>query len=531
VYQRLRDSGIRLLAVVLIALLLSGCTNPIEYIKNCFKVGPNYCPPPAPVSPHWIDAADKRVRSQSQIPCYWWTLFNDPVLNGLIANAYGQNLTLREAGMRVLEARYQRAIAAGELFPQQQDAFGGYQRRGAAGFFANQWNFGFSLAWELDFWGRYRRAVLAADDLLDASVADYDDVLVTLLSDVASNYVILRTDQERIRLLLENITIQRDILNVAEVKFGLVITSVDVEQIRSNLLQNQAQVEQLRIDLRQAAIQLCILLGMPPADLEKQLGAGPIPFAPADLAVGIPADLLRRRPDVRRAERQAAAQAEEIGIAEADLYPAFTINGTLGYQAQEFAQLFTSNAFNGSIGPSFRWNLLNYGRIANNVRFQDARFQELVLAYQNTVLQAQAEVESGLVTFLRAQQRATLLDQSAKAAGKAVKAIQEQLQVGKIDFNQYAVIQQSLIQQQDLWAQARGQIALGLIEIYRAVGGGWEIRLNGGAGAPAMAAAKPAAAPLPPPTKEQIPLPQSQPAPLPPLPPPPQQPQVVPQTP
>jgi NodT family efflux transporter outer membrane factor (OMF) lipoprotein len=524
-----RSLWFHLATIVVIAGWLSGCTKPCEYLKNGFKVGPNYCPPPAPVAQHWIDATDQRLRSQSQIPCYWWCLFRDPVLNGLVANAYSQNLTLREVGMRVLEARYQRAIARGELFPQQQDAFGSYSRQAVAGNFFNQWNFGFSLAWELDFWGRFRRAVIAADDLLDASVADYDDVLVTLISDVATNYISLRTNQERIRLLQQNINIQQSILTAGEEKLaaGAGVTSVDVEQLRSNLLQNLAQLEQNYINVRLATNQLCILLGMPPVDLEKQLGQGPVPVAPASLAVGIPADLLRRRPDVRRAERQAAAQAEQIGIAEADLYPAFAINGTLGYSAQEFTHLFSPQSFNGNVGPSFQWNLLNYGRIANNVRLQDARFQELVLAYQNTVLQAQAEVENGLVTFLRAQQQAKLLDQSARASSKAVEVIQIHLQAGKINFNQYAVIQQSLIQQQDLWAQARGQIAVGMIEVYRALGGGWEIRLEGGSGAPAMAGVPG----MPASGGEQIPLPNANPAPLPPLPAPPQLPRETPKKP
>jgi outer membrane protein TolC len=174
-------------------------------------------------------------------------------------------------------------------------------------------------------------------------------------------------------------------------------------------------------------------------------------------------------------------QAEQIGIAEAELYPAITINGTLGYQAREFPELFSSQALNGSVGPSFRWNVLNYGRLVNNVRLQEARLQEAIAFYQQTVLSASAEVENGLITYLRAQRRAKLLDDSATAAKTAVLTMQKQLQVGVIDFNQYAVIQQNLIQQQDLWAQARGEIALGLIQAYRALGGGWEIRLPGAA--------------------------------------------------
>ena len=279
---------------------------------------------------------------------------------------------------------------------------GFYRRLGAGGDFFDQWDWGFSLAWELDFWGRFRRAVQAADARLNASVEDYDGVLVTLLGDVANNYVIVRTDQERIRLLQQNIAIQQAILTVGEDRLRIgQTTSVNVEQLRSNLLQNEAQVEQLHVGVRQAANRLCILMGIPPQELAEQLGNLPIPLAPADIAIGIPADLVRRRPDVRRAERLVAAQAEQIGIAEAELYPAIFVSGTLGYQARQFPDLFSSNAFNGSVGPSFQWNILNYGRLLNNIRLQDATLQEAIAAYQQTVLSASAEVEDGVVTFLR----------------------------------------------------------------------------------------------------------------------------------
>jgi NodT family efflux transporter outer membrane factor (OMF) lipoprotein len=483
--RQFRSRSGLLASVVACALVLAGCNQTRQYVHNGFKVGPNYCPPSAPIEKHWIDASDVRVREDRQIPCRWWRVFNDPLLNEIVNNAYSQNLTLRQAGFRILQARAQLGIARGGLFPQGQDATGSFARRAVGGQvsdqFFDQWSSAFNLAWELDFWGRFRRAVLAAEASLDASVADYDDVLVTLVADAANNYVVIRTHQERIRLLEENIKIQRGILSVGEERLGLTATSVDVEQVRANLLQNEAQIEQLQIELRQAANRLCILLGMPPRDLQQELGIRPIPSAPPEIAVGIPADLLGRRPDVRRAERQAAAQAEEIGIAVADLYPAISINGTLGYQARNFSDLFSSQSLTGAVGPSFQWNLLNYGRIANNIRLQDARLCEAVALYQQTVLQASEEAENGLVAFLRAQRRARLLDESSRAASKAVQVIREQLGVGKIDFNQYAVIQQALIQQQDLWAQARGEIAVGLIEVYRALGGGWEIRFAGGA--------------------------------------------------
>ena len=319
-----------LAAACALLVLQSGCTSCREYVHNGFKVGPNYKQPPALVAEHWIDANDERVRSQCDDLASWWRALDDPLLDQLMANAYQQNLTLREAGFRVLEARAQYGIAVGQLFPQQQDLTGSYRRSGRGRVFTNSWSTAFNLTWELDFWGRFRRAVESADASLDASVFNYDDVLVTLLSDVATNYVQIRTDQERLKLLENTVKIQTDVYNVikerVEIGFGP-LTPLDLAQAESNLKQSQAQIAQLKIDIRTSENRLCTLLGIPTVDLEPMLAAAPkktIPEVPNYVVVGIPADLLRRRPDVRRAERQAAAQAEQIGIAQTDLYPAFT---------------------------------------------------------------------------------------------------------------------------------------------------------------------------------------------------------------
>jgi NodT family efflux transporter outer membrane factor (OMF) lipoprotein len=477
-----------LLSVVAIsASVLTGCTSLHDYVHNGFQVGPNYHRPPALVADHWIDATDKRLRNENDNLCTWWAVMNDPVLNQMEVDAYQQNLTLREAGWRVMQSRAQLGIAVGNFFPQRQDATGSYQRIGAGQNFFSQWNFNFNLAWELDFWGRFRRAIQSAEDTLDASVFNYDDVLVTLLGDIADNYVQVRTNQERIRLLENTVKIQEDVYNFidARLKQGVRnITDLDLAQAESDLKQSQAQLANLRIAVRLNENRLCTLLGIPTVDLEPLLKSAPntdIPKVPNYLVVGMPADLLRRRPDVRRAERNAAAQAEFIGIAETDLYPAFNITGSLGWQAQKFSDLFSPQAFRGNVGPTFQWNLLNYGRIVNNVRFQDAGFQALVATYQNTVLNADEEVENGIITFLEAQDRARLLSESVDAANRALAVIVANYQVGAGaglgDFNRYALIVQTLIQQQDQWAQARGQVDQGLIQVYRALGGGWQIRL------------------------------------------------------
>lgn len=469
--------------LLLTVLFLGGCTGVGEYFRNDCKVGTDYKPPCAPVANQWIDANDKRVRTAHDDLAGWWTVFDDSLLNELICRAYRQNLTLREAGFRIMAARAQLGIVRGEFFPQSQNAAGSYRRIGAGGNFFDQWNLSFNLAWELDFWGRFRRAITAAEDSLDASVFDYDDVCVTLLSDTATAYVQARTTQERIRLLDIVIRVQEDVLSYIEARLqaGAGATDLDRAQARSNLEQSRAQRNQFLIDLRTAENQLCILLGMPAVDLTQVLASGPktsIPIAPDYVVVGIPADLLRRRPDVRRAERLTAAQAEQIGIAEADWYPAITISGNLGWQADRLSRLFTPQGFNSSVGPSFQWNLLNYGRILNNVRLQDAQFHELVTAYQNAVLQADLEVENGIVTFIQAHQRADDLRKSVDEAWVALQVLVAQYKagLGGIEFNRYATIQQTLITQQDSWAQSRGQICLGLIQVYRGLGGGWQIK-------------------------------------------------------
>jgi NodT family efflux transporter outer membrane factor (OMF) lipoprotein len=472
------------LCFALSLLMLGGCTGISEYFRNDCKVGPGYAPPCAPVARNWIDATDKRVRTTNDDLAGWWTVFGDPLLNDIIQRAYNQNLTLREAGYRIMAARAQLGVTTGEFFPQLQTANGSYRRLGVANNFFDQWAFSFNLAWELDFWGRFRRAIEGAEATLDASIFDYDDATVTLLSDTANSYVTIRTTQERIRLLDIIIQVQEDVLHFIEerVKAGEgATTELDRAQALSNLEQSRSQRHQFLIDERIAENQLCILLGMPAIDLTNLLACGPkkdIPVAPEFVVTGIPADLLRRRPDVRRAERLAAAQAEQIGIAEADWYPAISITGTLGWQAQHLSDLFRPQSLSSNVGPSFQWNLLNYGRILNNVRLQDAQFRQLVTAYQNTVLNADLEVENGIVTFVQAQQRANDLRKSVDDAWLALQVIVAQYQAGRggIDFNRYATIQQTLVTQQDQWAQSRGQICLGLIQVYRGLGGGWQIK-------------------------------------------------------
>lgn len=475
------------LIVAMGTLSACGCASWSQYVHNGFKVGPNYGRPLAPVAETWIDAADERVRSESPDDERWWNAFSDPVLNDLIQSAQQQNLTLREAGFRVLQARAQLGIAVGNMLPQIQTSSGDFAVKGLTVNVANrqaifdrwydQWDLGFNLVWELDFWGRFRRAIEASEASLDASVEQYDDVLVTLLGDVATNYVQYRTAEQRIVYAQENVRVQRKMLELATARFqGGQTSEVDVNQAQSDLSNTESFIPRLRISLRESNNRLCILLGAPPEDLQHRLGPGSIPAVPSSVVVGIPAELLHRRPDVRRAERQAAAQCAQIGVAEADLYPQLQIDGTLGWGSENFGSLFDARSFKGSVGPGFRWQILNYGRILNNVRYQDARFRELVVSYQQTLLTANEEVENGLVRFLESQEEVQSLTKSVEAAKKSVEEAMAQYQGGLTDFNRVAVLQERLVQRQEEHAKAQGSIALGLIEVYRALGGGWQIR-------------------------------------------------------
>ncbi|HEX4146785.1 MAG TPA: efflux transporter outer membrane subunit [Pirellulales bacterium] len=467
----------------------SGCTTFKEYVHNGFKVGPNYQRPAAPVAAEWIDENDQRIRKQEDDLSHWWTVLDDPALDALVADAYRQNLTLRDAGFRVLQARAMLGISIGNFFPQTQNVSGdsfraAYSQKAAnrsylSQRFFNQRDLGFNLAWELDFWGRFRRAIEAADANLNASVENYDDVLVTLLGDVATAYVNIRVYEQQIMLTRANVVLQTETLKLVKARFeGGQVSELDVDQAQSLLSQTEAEIPVLEISLRTANNQLCVLMGRPTVNLEPGIGPANIPTAPTDVVVGIPADLLRRRPDVRRAERLAAAQAAQIGVAVSDWYPHISILGTLDYQAQDFQHLFSGHAIQGDVGPSFQWNVLNYGRILNNVRLTDATFQQLVVDYQNTVLVAQQETENGLVTFLKSQEQTKDLAESVVAAQKAVVVALAQYKAGMIDFNRVSLLEQNLVTYQNQLAQARGSIALGLIETYRALGGGWTARLD-----------------------------------------------------
>lgn len=467
-----------------------GCTSLRDWVRHGFKVGPEYCPPAVPIATEWIDVHDGDRLAPDGAPIdAWWCQFGDPILSELIAIASDQNLTLQAAGTRILQARAARGIAAGNLCPQQQEAYGGYARTQNSLAVAqpfpqtlrafDQWEAGLNLAWEVDFWGRFRRGIEAADAQLQASVEDYHSVLVLLLAEVADNYVQLRSFQTRLELAQENVKSQKGIYDISVVKEQAGAgTMLDVYQAELNLRQTESTIPVLETGIRTVSNRLCILVGIPPRDLAGCLRRGSVPSSSQPLTVGVPADLLRRRPDVRKAERLLAAQCARIGIAEADLYPQLRLTGVISWQAQNFHDLFQAGSLAGAMGPSFRWNILNYGRIRNTICAEQARFDELLYEYQQTVLRAHEEVENAIVGYVKACDRQETTRRAVQAARHSERIVLDQYQAGRADFNRVFAIQAVKVVQQDELARVEAEMTRYLIQTYRALGGGWIVGSN-----------------------------------------------------
>jgi NodT family efflux transporter outer membrane factor (OMF) lipoprotein len=325
---------------------------------------------------------DWRLKAEAGDTRNWWRAFNDPLLDRLIETAYRENLSLRVAGVRVLEARARLGVAVGGWYPQRQQAIGSLERLRLSDrspqsisnpelLFA-QSELGLTAGWELDFWGKFRRAIESADAGLLATIADYDNTLVSLTADVATSYVLIRTLETRLSIARQNVETQKESLQIAEARYkGGTTSQRDVDQAKTVLSNTQAVIPTLETQLRQAKNALSVLLGMPPNQLTEFLGsAGEVPVPPPQVVVGIPADLLRRRPDIRAAELRAASQCAQIGVAKADVLPAFSLTGTFGFQASNVGDFALGDMFRWgsrsiSAGPTFQWNILNYGQITD----------------------------------------------------------------------------------------------------------------------------------------------------------------------
>lgn len=477
--------------------LTAGAILSIVIVSSGCSVGPDFASPPPPVADSWLEWRSKSLRTGRESAWDWWRVFNDPILDQLIETAYKQNLTLLSAGTKVLQARAQLGVAIGDFYPQQQGASSAvnYARASNAtpasqggnsvqlgNFWADRWFV--QSSWELDLWGKFRRGIESADAAYLESIASYDDVLVTLLSDVANAYVGIRTLERQIAIARRNVARQREAVRIARDRYeGGATSLLDVHQAQNVLASTEASVPRLTLQLKQGENALRVLLGMSPEPLGFLLarGVARIPAAPDKAVVGIPADLLRRRPDIRAAELKAAAQSAQIGVAQAELYPAISISGVFGGQASNvgihnLAQMLHPVGRMFSVGPSFRWNLLNYGQITNNVRLQDATLQQYLVDYQNRVLKAQEEVENGIATYLLSGSEASYLRRSVSEAQGALHIAMLEYQQGTRDFTTVLTAEQNLYQAENNLAVATGNTSAGLVSLYRALGGGWQIR-------------------------------------------------------
>ena len=455
----------------LMALLISGCT----------ALGPDYSTPEVNVESTWSEAKDPKVSSVPSVDPKWWeAAFQDAEINQLVETALQQNLSLRSAGLRVLQSQQQLAIAIGNQYPQQQQMTGLAAREKSGGVIFNDYNLGLNLSWEIDFWGRFKRQIESASADLDASVADYDNVLISLVSQVARNYILIRTFQERIKVARSNIKLQRESLRITRAKYKAGdVSDLDVDQAESLLNNTIATVSSLEISLYKFKNSLAVLLGKPPQEYNYLLAEKrKIPSTQAEIAIGMPQDIIRKRPDIRSAERQLAAQSAEIGFAVTDLYPHLGIGGSIGTSAEHSSDLFTSNAEIWNLYGMFQWNIFNYGRLKSNVRLQDALFQQLLVDYHNTILQAQVDVENAIVAYLKSHEQLKSYELATNASQRAVNVSNTQYQNGLINFNTVISNLQALSQQQDLLSSARGNVATNLVQVYKALGGGWEIRDN-----------------------------------------------------
>ena len=449
-----------------------------------YLVGPDYKVPAAAAAERWIDFKDARVKSEEVDLARWWEVFRDPALSLLMKQAAEENLTVRAAAERVAASRARLGVAVGSLYPQDQGAAGGatLERRSEndpdafAGMdrTVTRYDVSVGAAWELDFWGKFRRGVQAADAEVDASIADYDDVLVLLYAEVATRYVRYRTFQDRLKYLRENLVIQQKSFQLADDRFKAgAVSERDVHEARQVLEATRARIPEAELGLRIENNALCTLTGRTPRDLATVLGTAPIPEPPANLVIGIPADLLRRRPDVRRAERIAAGRSALIGVATADFYPSISIIGSIGVSAEHFSDLGKSGSLAGSVGPSFRWSLFDYGRTSSNVAAFEAEFRAAVADYRQAVLRAGGEAENALASFLKNQEILEPQSASVAAAARTVEIATDQYTYGAVDFSTIFLFSANLTEQQDRLAQTRGDVALAVVDLYRSLGGGW----------------------------------------------------------
>lgn len=461
----------------------------LVYAAGCM-VGPNYRRPDVVTPPSWGELAPTAPpagRSDAIAdgnPTAWWTTFDDELLTSLIVRTVQSNLTLQQAEARVREARALRRIASADLWPQVE-ASGSYTRArsskngvgtGKAGNGYNLFLAGFDANWELDVFGGNRRAVEAADASVEAAADDRNAVLVSLMGEMGVEYVSYRSLQQRVALANQNVEAQQRTLDLTRRLFDAGLSpELDVQRAAAQVSTTASTIPLLEQQAAQAMHALSVLIGQPPMTLQQELApVGPIPKPAPQVAVGLPSELLLRRPDVARQERQLAAQTAEIGVATRDLFPRFFISGAASLQSLRGSDFFDWESRLLSLGPSVSWPIFEGGRIRANIALQTATQQELFAAYEAVVLQAFQDVEDALVAFSNEQASRAQLEDAVQANERAADLARRAYAQGLTDFLTVLVAEQSVFTSQDTLAQTERDVALQLVALYKAVGGGWE---------------------------------------------------------
>jgi len=472
-------------------LIISGL---VAFLAGGCAVGPNYHAPQTSAPAHWTEPLENGETNAPALLGTWWTNFHDPELNSLIDRAVRSNLDLKMAHARVRAARAERQIASADLWPSA-NASGSYQRQQQSHnqpvlgslpippnvpFENNVYQAGFDASWEIDVFGGKRRAVESASAQMAATEYESKDILLTLLGDVARNYVDVRGYQHRLVITRENIEAQEQSLTIARDRFAHGVTSdLDVEQAATVLTTTRAEVPALEAALETSIHRLGVLLGLQPGALIAELsGEEPIPAAPPSVPVGLPSDLLLRRPDVRQAERQLAAATANIGVAKADLFPKFSLTGVGGWESVSASDWFAGGSRFWSVGPTMTWRIFDAGRIRANVRVQNARQEQALAAYEETTLTAFEDVENSLVAYAKEQTRRESLADSVVTSQKALDLARRLYTSGLTDFVNVLEAERALYQSQDALTQSDRNISTDVVALYKSLGGGWQAELK-----------------------------------------------------
>ncbi|MHB8791461.1 MAG: efflux transporter outer membrane subunit [Desulfobulbaceae bacterium] len=447
-------------------------------LAGCAPVGPDHVPPGDNAPAVWHTELREGLAADGldpQVLARWWTTLDDPVLSGLIEQAVNNNLDLRQAEARVREARARRGISEAGLFPAV-DATAAASRSKSSGTTRNFYSLGLDAGWELDIFGGTRRTLEAADASLAASQEDLRDVLVTLTAEVALNYLEVRTLQSRLAVAESNLDIQQQTLELVQALFQAGLNDeLAVQEALANLESTGAQLPTLRTGLEEAKNRLAMLIGTIPGGVHGQLEvARPLPVIPPTVAVGVPAETLRQRPDIRRAERNLAAQTALVGVATADLYPKLRLTGSIGLEAMDSADLFAAASQIWRLGPGVSWSIFDAGAIRRNIEVQSALQEQTLLAYEAAVLAALTEVENALTAYAEEQLRRRRLLAAVEATRQSEFLARHQYQAGLVDFTTVLIAQRALLSLEDQLAQSNGTVTANLIRLYKALGGGWQ---------------------------------------------------------